>query len=78
MHASVTLERLRPGDKAKVSGLRTEGTARRRLLDLGFVCGSIIEALQKSPAGDPTAYLVKGAVIALRAEDASKIDIQPI
>ncbi|MFY9541538.1 MAG: FeoA family protein, partial [Dethiobacteria bacterium] len=34
-------------------------------------------ALLKSPAGDPTAYLIRGAVIALRAQDASQILITP-
>ena len=46
---------------------------RRRLLDIGLVEGTNIECLQKSPAGDPVAYLIRGAVIALRAEDSAAV-----
>ena len=43
------------------------------MLDLGLVSGAYIKALQKSPSLDPTAYLIKGTVIALRKEDAKNI-----
>jgi ferrous iron transport protein A len=43
------------------------------LLDLGLTRDTVVEAVQKSPAGDPIAYLVRGAVIALRSEDASDV-----
>lgn len=46
---------------------------RRRLLDMGLIEGTRISCLQKSPAGDPVAYLIRGAVIALRSEDSSQI-----
>ncbi|NMA34490.1 MAG: ferrous iron transport protein A, partial [Clostridiaceae bacterium] len=32
--------------------------------------------LIKSPSGDPTAYEIRGAVIALRSEEASKILVE--
>lgn len=31
---------------------------------------------QKSPAGDPVAYLIRGAVIAIRSEDSSQIVVE--
>jgi len=49
---------------------------RRRMLDLGLICGTNVEALQKSPSGDPIAYAIRGAVIALRSEEASKILVE--
>lgn len=61
------------GRKATVFDLNNETSMKRRLLDLGFTQGTVVEALQKSPAGDPIAYLVRGAVIALRHEDSSSI-----
>jgi ferrous iron transport protein A len=36
------------------------------MLDLGIINGTEIEPLYKSPAGNPVAYLIRGAVIALR------------
>ncbi len=67
------LSRLREGEIAKVSDLLSVGTMRRRLLDIGLVEGTEVECVQKSPAGDPVAYLIRGAVIAIRSEDSSNI-----
>ncbi|WP_054846960.1 FeoA family protein [Acetivibrio straminisolvens] len=64
------------GKKAKVKFLTLDGSIRRRMLDLGLVSDTIVEALQKSPSGDPTAYHIRGAVIALRSEEASKIMVE--
>jgi ferrous iron transport protein A len=49
------------------------GTARRRMLDLGLICGTEIEPLYQSPFGSPVAYLIRGAVIALRSDVSSMI-----
>lgn len=54
-----------------------DGSMRRRLLDLGLIEGTCITCLQKSPSGDPTAYFVRGTVIALRAGDAAHILVEP-
>ena len=70
-----TLDQLPIGSTAIVSGLSFTGGKRRRMLDLGFIPGSAVSALQGSPWGDPVAYRVLGAVIALRREDARHIAI---
>ena len=67
------LNHLPIGKKAFIDTLLVKGGDRRRMLDLGLVAGTEIEAVQKSPAGDPIAYLIRGAVIALRNEDANKV-----
>ena len=59
------------GQSAKVIKLCADGGIRRRLQDIGIVEGTRIECLQKSPLGDPIAFLIRGAVIALRSEDSS-------
>jgi len=66
------------GKKAKVKLLTAEGTMRRRMLDLGLISDTEVEALQKSPSGDPIAYHIRGAVIALRSEEAAKILVEVI
>jgi ferrous iron transport protein A len=66
------------GKKAKVKSLTSNGPIRRRMLDLGLVADTEVEALQKSPAGDPVAYFIRGAVIALRSEEASKIIVEAL
>lgn len=61
------------GDLIKIDHLTIQGVMRRRLLDLGFVPGSVVEVQRKSPLGDPTAYRVSNTTIALRKEESQKI-----
>lgn len=61
------------GDQFYISKIEIEGTLRRRLLDLGFVPGAVVEVLRKSPLGDPIAYRVSNTTIALRKEESSQI-----
>ncbi|SHI71627.1 ferrous iron transport protein A [Clostridium cavendishii DSM 21758] len=74
----ISLNHLPLGGKCKVKELNSNGLLRRRLLDLGLINDTIIEALQKSPSGDPVAYLIRGAVIALRTEVSSMILVEII
>lgn len=67
------LARLREGQQAWVTQIEEGGAMGRRLRDMGLVQGTRVECLQRSPFGDPAAYLVRGAVIALRREDSSRI-----
>ena len=69
------LHYLPKGWTTTISSLTAKGATRRRLMDLGFTEGSTVTAIRKSPLGDPTAYLIRGSVIALRQEDASQIKI---
>lgn len=74
----IPLNKLPLGKKAKVKELTCDGTIRRRMLDFGLIYNTEIEALQKSPSGDPIAYYIRGAVIALRQEDAARIVVENI
>lgn len=71
-----TLNHLPIGKRAKVIEINNNTNMKRRLLDLGFTVGAKVETLQKSPGGDPIAYLIRGAVIALRSEDSSTIRVK--
>ncbi len=75
MNSSIPLTDLKEGQKGFVSHLLSNDSMRRRLQDLGIIYGTPIECLQKGPSGDPIAYKIRGAVIALRTEDANKIII---
>lgn len=61
------------GEKAEVKTLTNDSAMRRRLMDIGLVEGTVVERVGKSPAGDPSAYRVCGAVVALRNDDAQKV-----
>lgn len=76
MERQLSLSAMRPGQRARVRALLNEGSMRRRLLDIGLIENTLVECIGKSPAGDPAAYLIRGAVIAIRAEDGQKILIE--
>ncbi|MBQ8434660.1 MAG: ferrous iron transport protein A [Oscillospiraceae bacterium] len=70
------LSRLRQNEAGIVVSLHSSGTLRRRFQDIGIIEGTKISCIGKSPFGDPKAYIIKGAVIALRNTDAVKIMIK--
>ena len=67
MTNEIRLDEMIPGEIAVVRELRIKGEVRRRLQDLGLIEGTTVECLGRSPSGDPHAYLIRGAVIAIRA-----------
>lgn len=68
-----SLNQLSPGQCASIQRILTEGAMRRRLLDLGMIKDTKVVCLGRSPLGDPSAYLVRGAVIAIRDKDSRQI-----
>ncbi len=68
-----TLSSLLPGESATVECILTHKPIRRRLQDLGLIKGQSVTCLQKSFFGDPTAYLVRNVVVAIRDEDADEV-----
>ena len=76
MNINRTLHSLDEGMTATVIKLMNEGSMRRRLQDIGLIEGTNVLCLQRSPSGDPIAYLIRGTVIALREEDSSKVVVK--
>ena len=74
---ALCLSELAPGRSARVVALHTTGGMRRRLQDIGLVENTCVRCLGRSPGGDPSAYLIRGAVIAIRAADCRDILICP-
>jgi len=78
--AAPTLLDAKPGEPVRVLSISSicQGAQRRRLLDLGVVRGTVIVPELVSAAGDPVAYRIRGALIALRREQASWISVEPV
>ncbi len=76
--ASPRLSDLAQGERGHVVRISDQcrGLERRRLQDLGFLPGAEIQAELTSTGGDPVAYRIRGALIALRKEQADLIQIQ--
>ena len=69
------LNDIKPGQTAVIKELMSGGSIRRRLLDIGLTENTAVECIGRSPGGDPTAFLIRGAVIALRFDDCKNIII---
>ncbi|NUM81201.1 ferrous iron transport protein A [bacterium] len=76
--ALIKLSELSYGQTAALKEIKINGIQRRRLLDFGFIKDSEIRVAQRSPLGDPTAYWIKGALIALRKEETDHIFVEII
>lgn len=74
-----TLADVERGESARVVGISPacQGPQRRRLLDLGVVPGTVITAELEAAGGDPLAYDIRGALVALRREQARWVEVDP-
>ena len=78
MKERISLCALSPDECAVVRELRGNVGMKRRFYDLGLTPDTRVKCVGKSPSGDPCAYLVRGAVIAIRAEDCRDIWVERI
>lgn len=72
----MTMNEMRIGQTGYVKNIIMSGSMRRRLQDIGLIQGTQIECVLKSPAHDPVAFMIRGALIALRFEDMCQIEIE--
>lgn len=72
----LTLADLTLGQPALIAKLDFDKQERWRLEDLGFLPGTCIVPELSSPSTDPIAYRVRGAMVALRSEQAEKIYVE--
>ncbi len=73
-----SLNNLSVGETGTVKNIAKvlRGQQRRRLMDLGVVPGTKIKVQMNSAGGDPRAYQIRGATIALRKKHANSIYIE--
>ncbi len=73
-----TLSTLKVGESGTIVGISKlcKGQQRRRLMDLGFIAGSMVTPVFESAAGDPIGYNILGTTIGLRHQQAEQIFIK--
>ncbi|MED9904137.1 MAG: FeoA family protein [Lachnospiraceae bacterium] len=76
MNKTLTLYDLLPQESAFIKKLSCTGSIHRRLLDIGLTEQAKVTCVGESPAKDPKAFLIRGAVIAIRREDGLNILIE--
>ena len=78
MEEKCSLSSIELNNSAKICEVECSRSLKNRLYDLGILENTIITPIFESPFGDPTAYLIKNAVIALRKKDCENIIVNPI
>ncbi len=77
MNSYIHLGQLKAGERAVVEGIFSPADdfagMHRRLLDLGFVVGAVAECVGVSPCGDPKAYRIRSATVAIREDDSKHV-----
>ena len=76
MYETLCLSALPEGESAYVTEISAGPAMERWLTDLGLVRGTRVTCVLRSPAGDPCAYLIRGALIALRRADADGVTLE--
>lgn len=72
----MTLNDLNPGQCGLVCGIYCDEAMKRRLLDLGLVCGTYVECTGSNPGGSMHSFVIHGAVIAIRLSDCRNISVR--
>ncbi len=78
MFETLRLSDLGEGESAYVKEVSARPGMDRRLTDLGLVPGTQVTCVLQSPAGDPRAYWIRGALIALRGSDAGGVRVEAV
>lgn len=69
------LSELKTGEKGVVVKVLGHGGFRKRIVEMGFIKGKIVEVLLNAPLKDPVKYRIMGYEISLRHEEAEMIEI---
>ncbi len=78
MKEKCSLDRLPLGVTGIVEQVNCNENIKNRIFDFGIMKDSLVVPLFSSPFGDPCAYLVKNAVVALRNNDCKNIIVTPV
>ncbi len=74
----LTLDELKPGQRAKITRVDNEGQLAQRLMSLGLLEGTPVAMLRRALGGDPIEIDVMGYALSLRKAEATQIDIELI
>ena len=76
MNNKIPLNKINLNENYLIEDILLDENTKQRIYDLGLIENTIIKAVYKSPFNDPVAYLVRGAIIAIRKKDADNIIVR--
>jgi len=71
----MNLAELSAGEKAVIVKVKGHGSFRKRILEMGFVKGQLVEAIKQAPFHGPTEYNIMGYHVSLRPNEARLIEV---
>ena len=69
------LSELKTGEKGIIVKVFGHGAFRKRILEMGFVSGNVVESILNAPLNDPIKYKLLNFEVSLRHKDAEQIEI---
>lgn len=71
-----SLKEIKLDESCVIDSVLADNDMRKRFLDIGLIDNTEVRCVGESPAGDPKAFLIRGAVIAIRLCDCEKIIVR--
>ena len=73
----MTLKDGSPGMTVRIDALG-ESKLKSRLMTMGLIPGTRVRILRSAPMGDPIAISIRSYNLAIRREDAGRIEVSPV
>lgn len=73
----MTLKSAKLGEVVRIDSVG-ESNLKQRLLTMGLIPGTRVEILRSAPLGDPIAVRLRAYNLALRKDDAEKIEVSRV
>jgi len=74
----MTLGNLKTGQSGTILKIHVSGALKRRLMDMGLVCGAEVCVEKVAPMGDPIEVRIKSYALSLRRGEARQIEVEAI
>ena len=74
--AKKTVNDMKIGERAVVTGLGCSGALRRRIIDMGITPGAVVILRKAAPMGDPLEINVRGYELSIRRSEAKEITVE--
>ena len=71
-----TVNDMKIGETAVVTGLGCSGALRRRIIDMGITPGAVLILRKAAPLGDPLELNVRGYELSIRRSEAREITVE--
>ena len=72
----MTLDKLKPGQKARIAAVGGTGALRQHFLDMGVIPGAVATLVKFAPLGDPVEFRIHDYELTLRIADAALIQAE--